>query len=443
MQLKTSYSDIWKIALPVILGGVSQTIINVTDTLFLGRVSETALGASAVGGVFFFVLYMIGLGFTQGMQILIARKAGEKKEEEIGPLFTQGAYLIAFLSLFLLLFLVFFADHLMKLIIHDPKILEALLQFIHYRTPGLVFTLLILQFRAFFIGIGVTRPISWNMAVMAIINIVFNALLVFGKWGFPAMGIAGSALASSIAECCGALVFLYYIAKNKPMQMYGLLRFRPLQMDLIKRLTKLSMPIVFQNFSALAGWLVFFLVIEKTGERNLAVSNILRSLLFILMTPVWGFFAAANTMVSNVIGQGKSDDVMALVKKVCALSFSISMLLSLMHLLFPRFIISCFTDDPSLIEYAIGPLYLICAASVLFSVGGIFLAAVSGTGSTQASMFIEFISMMCYLSYIYFIYTRATASIEFYWTTEAFYWLFIGTLSFLYLRSAKWKGKTI
>ncbi len=443
MQVQTRYSDIWKIALPVILGGVSQTIINVTDTLFLGRLSETALGASAIGGVFFFVLYMVGLGFTQGMQILIARKTGEQKDEEIGPLFSQGAYLVALLSCVLLVFLIGFAKPLMGLIIRDPKVLEALLTFIKYRTPGLLFALFVLQCRAFCIGIGNTKPISWNMAVMAIVNLVFNALLVFGKGGFPAMGIAGSALASSIAEFAGAFLFLIYIARNKKMRTFGLLRYRPLQLDIIKRLTNLSLPIVFQNFSALAGWLVFFLVIEKTGERNLAVSNILRSLLFILMTPVWGFFAAANTMVSNVIGQGKNEEVMPLVKKVCTLSFSISMVLSLLHLLFPRLIIQLFTSDAALADYAIGPLYLICAASVLFSVGGIFLGAVSGTGNTKVSMVIEFTSMLCYLGYILFIYTRDNASIEFYWTTEGYYWLFIGSLSFLYLRSGKWKGKTI
>jgi len=81
---------------------VAQNVINVTDTAFLGRVSEVALGASAIAGVFYFAIYMIGFGFSQGAQILIGRRNGEENFTQIGPIFNNSLLFNGFLHFFCL-----------------------------------------------------------------------------------------------------------------------------------------------------------------------------------------------------------------------------------------------------------------------------------------------------------------------------------------------------
>nr|NQU89179.1 hypothetical protein [Bacteroidota bacterium] len=97
-----TYRKIWDISYPIILSLLAQNIINVIDTAFLGRVGEVELGASAIGGLFYFSLFMLGFGFGTGAQILMARRNGEKKYSEIGKIFDHTMYIFLALGIFLI-----------------------------------------------------------------------------------------------------------------------------------------------------------------------------------------------------------------------------------------------------------------------------------------------------------------------------------------------------
>src|SRR6185436_9489934 len=105
MQLSASYKQIWQLAYPLMLGSLAQNLTNFINTAFMARVSETSLGAAAIGGVFYFSLTMIAFGLSMGAQILIARKAGEGNTKEIGNVFDQNLYLFAILGVLMFAFL--------------------------------------------------------------------------------------------------------------------------------------------------------------------------------------------------------------------------------------------------------------------------------------------------------------------------------------------------
>ena len=99
MKLDISYREIWRVAYPIILGSVAQNILNITDTAFLGRVGEIALGGGVLGGLLYHVLLMLGWGMAMGGQIIVARRVGEGANEAVGRvvehlLFTLGAFAI-------------------------------------------------------------------------------------------------------------------------------------------------------------------------------------------------------------------------------------------------------------------------------------------------------------------------------------------------------------
>jgi Na+-driven multidrug efflux pump len=93
-----SYKNILRISLPVMVGSFANNIINVVDTALLSRVSQVALGASAIGGIFYFIMIMAGGGFNTGMQIMIARRVGEKNNEAVGRIFDNQLYQIIAIS---------------------------------------------------------------------------------------------------------------------------------------------------------------------------------------------------------------------------------------------------------------------------------------------------------------------------------------------------------
>lgn len=99
-----SYSQIWKIAFPILISTLMEQLIGITDTAFLGRVGEVELGASALGGIFFITVFMLGLGFSIGAQILMGRRNGEGNYQRIGSIFyhSLGFLLVLATVLFLL-----------------------------------------------------------------------------------------------------------------------------------------------------------------------------------------------------------------------------------------------------------------------------------------------------------------------------------------------------
>jgi Na+-driven multidrug efflux pump len=193
----------------------------------------------------------------------------------------------------------------------------------------------------------------------------------------------------------------------------------------------------------MGAWFLFFVVIEHMGERELAISNIIRATYMIMMTPVWGYAAATNSMVSNLIGQGRQEEVGKLVKRIIKLALITSGAIFLLMMISPKSILGISTSDAQLISDAMGCYYIIAGSMFLFSVSVILLSTVSGAGSTTAAMVIEVSNIFIYLAYVYLCAIILKSSIEWVWFSEAFYWVMMGLFSWLYLRTGKWKGVKI
>jgi putative MATE family efflux protein len=438
MQVKSTYQDILRISLPVMVAGIAQTILGITDTAFLGRVDEVEMDASSIGGVFYFVMCMIGMALGIGSQIMIARKSGEKKENEIGGIFDQSLVLMILFSILIFFLIEYLSPMFLNSYLKSKEVIANTNIFLHYRAFGIFFVMIAVSFRSFYVGIAETKVITYSSFVMAGVNIIVDYLLVFGNWGFPKLGVEGAALASTIAEVCGALYYILHSVFNRAILNYHLFRFKEFSKASIMKILNLSAPIVLQYLFSMGGWFIFFLVIERLGEHQLAISTVIRNTLMIIMMPIWAYFTAANSMVSNEIGQGKSDEVWSLVKKIIKLSVLSVGAIIIVCLIIPERILSISTSNEIIIQDSLPSFYVICIACFLFSISSILLSAVSGTGATKVTMIIEFIIITLYLSYLYLL-TRLNVSIAVFWTGEILYWLTMGIMSFLYLRSNRWK----
>jgi len=422
---------------------VAQNVVNVTDTAFLGRVGEVELGASAIGGLFYIAIFMLGFGFGSGAQILIARRNGENNFTEIGRIFNNSLYFLFALALVLFLFIYFLSPVVLKPFINSPGIYEASILFLHYRIFGIFLAFTNVAFRAFYVGIGKTRPLSYSSAVMAIVNVILGYLLIFGNFGFPKMGIAGAGLASVIAEGCSTVYFMIVTFRRQKLSIYGLFAYSGFDAEIVMKTLNISVFMMMQYFFSLGGWFVFFMIIEKMGERSLAISNIIRSAYILLMVPVWAFSSATNTLVSNTLGKGHPGDVIPVMRKVITLSVASILPVIAFTLIFPRLILSIYTSDSNLAEATLPSLYVIAGALFLFSFMNIMFSAVVGTANTHVSMFIELFTIIIYLISTWMIGVNFRQPIEVVWTCEYIYFGVLGTLSFLYLRYGKWHLRVV
>lgn len=443
MSFTLSYKNIWRVSFPIILSGVAQNLVNVTDTAFLGRVGIIEIGAAGNAGIFYFVLMMLGMGFTIGCQIIIGRRNGEKNYLEIGKIFSNGLFFMLGLSLIMLLILKFFSPILLETLTASPLILDAANKYLGIRAWGIPFAYLNFLFIAFFTGITQTKVLIRATFFQAIVNVILDYLLIFGHYGFPKMGIEGAALASFISEIIAFLFFIIYTLRKVDLKKYNLLLNFDFNPKLLQKMLKVSAPIMGQNFLALSTWLCFFMIIEQIGERELAISHIIRSIYMVLMIPLFGFSTATSTLVSNIIGEGKADEVIQLIKKVALLCLACTAILMPLNILFPSHIISIYTDDISLINDAIPVLYIITGAMLLFSVAFISFSAVTGTGKTQKTLAIEITSICVYLSGAYVLGVYLELPLYLVWCSEFVYFAFMGGLSIAYLKYGNWKNSTI
>jgi putative MATE family efflux protein len=440
MKTTVTYRQIWLIAYPIIIGSVAQNLINITDTAFLGRVGQAALGAGAIGGIFYLVSVMLTWGLGIGTQIIIARRNGEKSFAEIGRTFQHGFYFQMPLALSLFSLMQFFSADILKYIIQSEDVYALTREYLQFRSFGIFFAGVNMLFRGFYIGITRTKVITYTTTIMAMVNAFLDYCLIFGKFGLPEMGIGGAALASVIAEFSATIFFTFYTLFRLDGQSYNLYRRVKFDNDLYKKIIRISLPVMMQNFISMTAWLVFFLFIEKLGERALAVSNIIRSFYIILMIPMWGFSSATNTLVSNLIGQGRGDEVMSLVMKVMKLCAIGVFFLVMIGFSFPELALKVYTNDPVLMDASLPVLFVVNFAAFFLAVGFVFFSAVSGTGKTNVSFTIELVVIVLYLSATYIMADVLRLDIFYIWMAEFFYAFLLGTMSFIYLKSNKWKS---
>ncbi len=396
------------------------------------------MGAAAIGGIFYLAIAMLGWGFGIGTQIIVARRFGEGRTKEIGEVIVHSLYFLIPSAILLFLILKNFSPLMLGFLVQSENILSASLDYLAYRSYGILFAFINMAFRAFYIGIARTKIITWSTAIMALVNVFFDYVLVFGKMGFPEMGIEGAAIASVIAELVTTLSFIIYTSGNSCFRKYQLFNFKSFKKELYFRIIRVASPVMFQNFFSLSVWFLFFIMVESLGERSLAISNIIRSIYMLMMLPTWGFASATNTLVSSVIGQGRKEEVLKIIGKVVLLNvLSVSVFVGL-NLIVPEKVLMLYTNDLSMVKDALPVLYVVSCSSLFITLGFVLFNGVSGTGKTNISLFIELGALVFYLLYAYSIVNFLNGTVVHIWTSEFVYGILLSVLSYFYLKSERW-----
>ena len=435
--------EIWRVTYPIFLGLLAQNVINVTDTAFLGRVGEVALGAAAMGGLLYICVYTIAFGFSVGSQILIARRNGEGNYRAVGPIMWQGTAFSFGMAVCLLILMYFSAAPLIRLLITSDSIYGATYEFFTWRIWGFLFAFVNVMFRGLYIGITRTKVLTMNAVVMALVNVILDYALVFGELGLPEMGVRGAALASVIAEASSLLFFLLYTYYKVDLKKYGLNRFGQFDLSMVLRILRISCFTMVQYFLAMAIWFVFFMALERLGQRQLAVANIVRSVYVVLLIPVQALSTTANTLVSNLIGAGGSSGVITLLHKISRMSFLIMVVCVGLCVAFPGSILSVYTNEEALLVESVSALYVVCGAMLIASLANVYFNGISGTGNTQAALVLEVFVQVFYALYIIVVGMVIQASVDVCFTTEVIYYVLMLGSSLIYLKKAKWQNKKI
>lgn len=439
LKTNTSFLDIFKLSIPIMIGSAVQNLITLTDTIFLGRVGEVELGAIGLVGVFYLMIASIGYSFSKAGQIMIARRVGSEELDKIGTIFYSMLAFALFLAFLLFLFMQFGSKFFFGLFINDPDIYKACIAYLDYRSAGIFFSYAGVIVLALYTGVARTQVIIYNAFMLGVANTVLNYGLVFGSWGFPQMGIAGAGLASTIAEALAFVVFVLYILWDEKNRAYHLFKLPVVDVEIIKAQLRLSMPIVLQSVVGMGSWFVFFIIIEDMGKTELAISNIMRAVYLLFMIPCWGFASSINTLTSTLIGKNKQEEVFAVTTKTALLSLGVTLFFAASMLYAPDFVLSVGTDQPHLIKESMRLTGVLTIILAFFSVGAIYFNGLVGTGATRQALVLQIIGVIVYLAYIYIAVHGFNCSLEVAWLAELVYWMVSLGTSVWYLHSNRWQ----
>jgi putative MATE family efflux protein len=438
LQVKSSNREILGIALPIAAAIVVPQFNFVINNIFLGTLGEKALGLAGLTGIYYLIFAVIGMGFSNGVRVLIARRAGENNPDEIGELFYQGAIISIFIALLGLLFTYVFAGHIFAISLKDFSNFVAAFSFLKIRIWGLFFLYLYQLGNTLLVGTNNSRLLIIGTFIETLVNIFFDYVLIYGKFGFPELGFNGAAYASLIAELSGLLVIYLVLNISGIKNTFKLFKPRSLDFSLCKVILKQSSPLILQYAISILSWEYFYILVEHYGALELAISNTMRNILGLFGCFTWAFSATTNTMVSNLIGQGRQDAVLKLVWRISRLSAIFALISCALVMMNLNFWLGIYGQGEGFITAATPVLKVVLVGLFITSFSTIWMNAVVGTGHTKTALLAELLAVIAYSIYNYIVLEQLHLSLIWAWASEWLYWIVLLIPCFIYMRSAKW-----
>jgi putative MATE family efflux protein len=451
LRLDITNKQILSISLPISLSLLVPFLNFTANNYFISGLGEEYLGTAGITGVYFLVVAVVGNGLNNALQSLIARRAGENRIEEIGKLFAQGVRIAAVMAAIGIVLTYFLTPFIFHSALKSQKVDASAIEFLQIRVWGLPFLYLFQMGNAFLVGTNNSKFLMIGTFVEAGANIFFDYGFINGKFGLPNLGFNGAAYASVLAEFIGMITVFALIYVMKLHQRFHLFKYKAYSKQMTNLILNISAPLIGQFSISLITWLLFYILIERNGkiifpqepERALAISNVMRNIFSLTGIFIWAFASTTNAMVSNIIGQGRKDDVLKLIKRIMRLSLIATTFMFVLFNVFAAELLSFFQLSPAFVEAAIPPLRIVTVGMMFMSFSVIWLNAVTGTGNTKVNLMIEFVTITLYIIYVYFILEVWHLNLVWAWASEILYWISIFVMAYFYIMSGRWKGKVI
>lgn len=471
MSLSTSYGTLLKMAMPIMFGTFVSFIVVLIDNAFLSRLDQhvesarwlveqfpnisfwsnfestglLSLGAenfnaAGLGGLVYVAFFMLGVGLSSGIQIMIARRAGEKRYKAIGGIFNHGLVMLCGFAAIAFAFLYFLMPSWLEETMNSQEVYNSLEGFLIYRPWGYFVAAVNLVLVAFYVGIGRTNVLIYTMLITSVTNIFLDYGLIFGHWGFPAMGASGAALASFLSEATAAAFAVAYTFMNRWVREYYLMRYFKIYKERLGKMVKFCWPLMIQQGISLAAYAVFFYFVEQLGETELEASNVMRNLYLLVLVPVLGFSSVTKTYVSQLLAEERIDEMFSTLKRIIVLSLSITGVIMAALLVWPSELMSIINEDAKIIEQATSILHVVWGAPLIYALGVIIFSVIPGSGDTHVALMVETAVIVVYLCLAYYLTIVLKLEVTQVWLCEYLYFGLLAVVSLLYLKTGRWRS---
>ncbi len=440
-----SYRAIISISFPIIAAMAGRTIMMFCDRLFLAQHSQLELQAALPAGILSFSLLCIFYGTVSYSGTFIAQYFGADDKEGCSRSLAQGLFL-TMLSAPILAALAVPGSMLFDLSGHASEIValeKIYFQILMFSAAGPVFTA---AASSFWNGRGRTVPTMLAVIIGAGINILLDYLMIFGKLGFPEMGIKGAAIATAISSFIPGTILTIAAFTGKTAIEYRTRENFRFSKTLTGRIIKFGFPAGLQIFMDVASFTIFIFIAGRLGVIDFTANNLAFSVNNLAFNPLLGFGFATTVIVGRCIGMGRNDMVVKVVRRTLLLAMCYFVPLAATFVLFPGFYTRLFfsPDSACTIEELIstsGKLLAIVAAWGIFdTVSLMYSGALRGAGDTKFVMWVSgLLAWLFWIPGVIYLYAVQNAGIVTLWLFTSFYVAIFALAFFLRFRTGKWK----
>ncbi len=374
------------LAWPAVVGNLMYTLTSLVDMIMVGGLGVTALAAVGLGGLILWVSYGIMASVATGTTALVARFTGARRKKDVRRALTQAFLLVALFSVFLTAFAYHYSEAVLRIMGADHEV---------SRLGGSYLRMVFLSTFFFFFsyvaegalrGGGDTKtPLKIDMVVNAL-NVVLDYLLIYGKFGFPMLGVPGAGIASAVSFTMGALVYFGVLLSGR----YAVsLKGASLAVDtqVMGRILRIGVPSSVERLVMAGSMTVYTSIIIGFGTAALAAHQVGLRIESLSFMPGLGFAVAATALVGQNLGAEKPEKAYSLgweTSKLCAWLMS---LVGVVLFLFPETFLHIFTRDEEVVELGVIYLRLVAISQPALALTFVLAGGLNGAGDTRWVMY--------------------------------------------------------
>ena len=361
---------------PLLVGMVSEFFMYMADSAMVGRLGTDHLAAIGFATLFAEVLWVIVWPFAPGTQALAARRFGRLEaikdqdsfsyselKQKTGEIL-ENSIIISFAVGAVTVYLASYSREILGILLGQSDLIplaDAYIRIIKWVMP---LAAVFFSLYGFLAAIKLTRVIMVATVGVNVLNIIFNYILIFGKFGMPVMGIKGAAIGTVLAQSLGAVFLLAYVIFSRKLRGYRCCRFRRLHWRLMKDIVVVSSPMIAQLGVSLCIFLYYESIIAGIGTVYLAVTHIVLTVFVLNRSLVEGFAEGGSILIGNHLGRGDRKEALQYAYAAECIALFLGTVLLIMVLMFPEIIVSVFNKEPETV--AAGVKALRFAAGFLF-----------------------------------------------------------------------------
>lgn len=411
MDKKLIRKDILKIANPVFIELIMGTLFGMVDMMMLGRYGGPNISTASIAAVGITnQLIFIGLSLVQSLNVgataMVARYMGAKREDRIEAVVK---HIIILTQLFLVLPILYLglmkSQMMMAFFGAEADTIGIGMDYFRIVTLGFVFQAFNFSLFAALRGAGNTKtPMKINVRVN-LLNVFGNAILIFGLFGFPALGITGAGISTSLSQVAASILLIIYLLKTKGVIKLNLKTGFRFDKDIVYNLVKIGIPASLEQIAFRIGILIFAKLIASLGTVAYATHQICINILNLSFTPGQAFGIAGSTLTGRSLGAQEPDLGENYIKESKNIGTVIAVIMGVLFFFFGEYVIRLYTDTPEVINQGVRILKLMAfimpfQTSQLIISGG--LRGAGDTVWTLISTLIGVVFIRLILSY-YFV----------------------------------------